>query len=360
MNTLQDIDALLVSTPTNIRYLTGFTGASPEEREAYALLTHDTTFLFTHALYIEQAQQLPKTCASSETSLTVVEISRDTPLSQRILEIATQVGIKKLGFENTNIRVSEYESLIKSLTGIALVSSPDRIEKLRTIKRNDEIVSIKKAAALTDLCFNALQKLLKPGACEQDLAWFIESFFKTHGAALAFPPIVAFGPNSSMPHYDNSSNATLATQDIVLLDFAARVNGYCADMTRTVFVGTPKSEWRNAYNCLLGAQQKALDYLQTNSRASGADVDKLVRMILETSGFPVYPHSLGHGLGLDIHEAPRLSIKTEDELQPNMVITIEPGIYVPGKYGIRIEDLVLLNERGIEILSTSPKTLTIL
>ena len=205
-----------------------------------------------------------------------------------------------------------------------------------------------------------------------EIAWEIESYFKKRGAENAFPPIVAFGKNSSQPHYSSSIRYTLdAKRSLVLLDFGARVNGYCADMTRMLFMGLPKTEWKKAYQALKLAQQKALSYLAQSfqyidilknqrRKISGAELDQLVRKELAKFGYPPYPHSLGHAVGLAIHEAPRLSIRRDEELKPGMIFSVEPGIYVPGQFGMRIEDLVLLTENGIEVLSKSTKEMMIL
>ncbi len=247
------------------------------------------------------------------------------------------------------------------------------------IKREDEIENIRQAANLTDQCFDFILGKLKPGVTETEIAWQIEFFLRGSGsdlrkrtvptppATLAFSPIVAFGENTSQPHYNpNFTRPGLAMQgqalrknDLVLLDFGARVNGYCADMTRVVFIGKPKDEWIKAYNVVLNAQQKALDLLKDGVR-SGATLDAAAKEVISESDLPPYPHGLGHNVGLDIHEAPRLSVKKDANLLPGMVFSIEPGVYIEGQYGIRIEDLVLLKQDGIEILSQSSKKIMIL
>lgn len=332
---------LLVSNPTNIRYLTGFPSVAPEAREAYALITPKQTYLFTNSLYREQAKTL---------GFPVIEISRDNPLPKRLAEVFKGVT---LGFEEANITVSEYNTLKKKFT---LVPTRNRIEVKRMIKRPDEIENIRKAVKLTDACFRYITALLKPGVSESQIAWAIESFIRKHGGSLAFTPIIAFGTHTSQPHYQ-MSEGRLRKSDLLLLDFGARMNGYCADMTRVVFIGKPKQEWKQAYEVVLEAQKHALDALLHGER-SGANLDSLAKKTIEKAGFQPYSHSLGHAVGLDIHEAPRLTIKHDETLKPGMVLSIEPAIYVEGKFGIRIEDLVLIKKDGIEILSHSPKNLT--
>lgn len=343
-------ESLLVTNPINIRYLTGFVGASPEEREAYVLLTQNQTFLFTNALYREQAKTA---------NATIIEISRGNPFAKvfkrRLLAKLQGDSLRsyRVGFEEYDLTVAEFRKLKKELRGVHLVATKNRIEELRMIKREDETENIRKAAKLADECFDVILGKMKPGVTESGIAWEIESFFRKRGAETAFSPIVAFGKNSSIPHYSSTNNSQLTTNNLILLDFGAKINGYCSDMTRVVFFGKPKDEWKKAYETVRKAQAAALDNIHNNP-------DGIARNIIRKSGFPVYPHSLGHGVGLAIHEQPRLSYKKRVKLRAGMVVTIEPAIYKEGSYGIRVEDLVLLTKDGIEILSTSSKKLTIL
>jgi Xaa-Pro aminopeptidase len=352
---LNGLDALLISNPINIRYLTSFVGASPEEREAFVLMGKTKNILFTNALYRQEAKAL------ASPTLKIEEISRENPISKRIAVVSKALSIRRLGFEENNLTVAEAGTLGKQLKGVQLVPTEGRVERMRLMKREDEIAHIRAAARITDVCFDAIVANLKPGVKEAQIAWDIESFFRAKGAESAFSPIVAFGANSSMPHYKpEGDGATLAKRDIVLLDFGAQVGGYCADMTRVVFVGTPQDKWLHAYRVVLGAQLKALDYLATAKKRSGSTADRLARGEIKKSGFPLYPHGLGHGVGLAIHEAPRLTVKKNAALKKGMIVTVEPGVYEAGAYGIRIEDLVLLRKDGIEILSRSPKEVIIL
>lgn len=352
---LSEIDALLVTNPTNIRYLTGFVGVSPEEREAFALVTHDKTYLFTNALYHEVSRAL------AGSKLKVIEISRENPISQELVKISARQKIKTLGFEAANLTVAEFTRLQEVLTEVALQPVYNRIETLRIKKRQQEITHIRAAATLTDQCFDYLLTIIKPGVTESAVVGAITTFFHSHAVQNAFAPIVAFGKHTSMPHYGVSHISHTACQqtDIVLLDFGAKVNGYCADMTRVVFVGTPKDEWIRAYTAVSDANTKALTLLKEGQR-SGATLDAAAREVIAEANLPVYPHSLGHAVGLDIHEAPRLSVKKEEMLVPHIAVTVEPGVYIEGSYGVRIEDLVLIKNEGIEMLSTSTKTLTII
>ncbi len=376
MNLLASLDGLLITNPTNIRYLTGFVGAAPDEREAYIVLTRSLLYLFINALYIEAARNAE--CRMPNVKLEIIEISREEPFAKKLAEILKRCHLAKpqgdtlqgfrLGFEETDLTVAEYHKIMHVHKNVILVQTTGRVEELRMIKREDEIKNIRMAATLTDQCFDFILEKIKPGVSENKIAWEIESFIRSRGAQLAFSPIVAFGTHTSQPHY-LTGPGLVKTPELVLLDFGAKVNGYCSDMTRVVFVGKPKDEWRRAYNTVFDAQHAALEYLHLKRvkahlpgdvRRSGANVDRIARKVIEKAGFPTYPHSLGHGVGLDIHEAPRLTINKDAELKPGMVVTVEPGIYVEGSYGIRIEDLVLLKKDGIEILSTSKKEMIIL
>lgn len=367
MHMLQSYNGLFVTNPTNIRYLTGFVGV--DERDAYVLLTPDILYFFTNSLYIEEAKNAK--CPMLNVQLKTIQISRENPISKEVARLCSEQKIKKLGFEDDNLTVSEYTKL-QSVISAELVPSGGKIEALRMIKRKDEIENIRLAANVTDQCFSYITKRIRPGVTEARLAWEIESFLKMKAGDIAFSPIVAFNEHSSEPHYNKRGNNPLRKNSLVLLDFGARVNGYCADMTRVVFLGTPKSEWIRAYTTVSEAQHQALEAMskyfnniyyhseRTNKPLSGAELDRIARKIIEKAGLPVYPHSLGHAVGLDIHEAPRLTVKKDEQLKPGMVVTVEPGVYVEGSYGVRLEDLVLLKENSIDILSKSPKEIMIL
>ena len=376
---LRGLDALLVTNPTNIRYCTGFTGASPDERESFLIILKDKAFLFVNSLYGEQAKDRQwlhgymVSWLKDKTVFHTSTFSREDPFTTLLGKLCAKERVKRLGYEETNLTVAEFGRFKKRLDALHLLPTDNRVEKLRMIKREDELLAIRKAAALTDQCFDHILLKLTPGVDEREIAWEIESFFHKKSATAAFSPIVAFGKNTSQPHYTTGSSARgglagnlalqglpLRSQDIVLLDFGARVNSYCADMTRVVFIGKPKSEWRRAYETVLTAQSKALAYLQRTPNPSGRMADRIARSFIKNQGFPPYPHSLGHAVGLAIHEKPRLTVRKDANLLPGMVVTVEPGIYKEGSYGIRIEDLICLKKTGIEIISRSQKELTIL
>ncbi len=355
LSILSNIDALLVTNPKNIFYLSGFQGLTPHERESYLFVTQTKMYLMTNALYLEQAKKIIK----DNKEIELVEITSASPLTVRLIELINALGLKKIGFESEDLKFQEYTKITADLSPAICCPTSQLVEQLRLIKTPLEITKLQKACTITDACFTYLQSFIKPQMTEADIAWEIESYFKKNGAQSSFPPIVAFNINSSQPHYSSSMNYKLRTTDFILLDFGAKFQGYCADMTRMIFVGNGDPEISRAYKVLKTAQQKALDLLTSGER-SGSNLDQAVRDELATQGFPPYPHSLGHAVGLDIHEAPRLSVRRDETLKPGMVFSVEPGIYVEGKFGLRIEDLVLIKENGIEVLSTSPKNLIII
>lgn len=356
---LKNLDALLVSNPANIRYLTGFTGTSPAERETYVLLAYKKIYLFTSSLYLERARKLANSrkLSAGSRKLEIIELSPATPLAKKLQEVLNFTNTTRLGFEEADLTVAEFNQLKSTLSHVELVPTQRRIEEMRQIKHLDEITYIKRAAQLTDQCYLQILKLLKPGVTESQIAWEIESFFRNNGAECAFSPIVAFGNNSSQPHYLPTASCPLRSNQLVLLDFGARVNGYCADMTRMAYVGKKVPlKVQSAYEAVLDAQQEVITRLKQGER-SGAKLDALAREIINKSGFPPYPHSLGHAVGLDIHENPRLTQMQNAILKPGMVFSVEPGVYIESEFGIRIEDLICLKESGIELLSQSPRHL---
>jgi Xaa-Pro aminopeptidase len=225
------------------------------------------------------------------------------------------------------------------------------------IKTEEEISVIRNACHITDQCFTEILLSLKPGVTEKEISDTIETYIKKRNADLSFPSIVAFGKNTSIVHHLKASPLVRCRkQEIVLLDFGAKVDGYCSDMTRMVFVGEPRITWVRTYETLVHIQETIIKMI-TPVPFSGATIDIYARSLIEKAGFPPYPHGLGHNVGMEIHELPRLSRKKDAQITPGMVFTIEPGIYIKGDYGIRIEDTVLLKKDGLEILTKSPKTM---
>lgn len=344
----QKLDALFITNQHNVAYLTSFVGLSPQEREGYFFITPNSAFLLTFPTYFGLYEK-------GGPGFTAVNITMPKRLSDHLSEIIKGEKIKNVGFEKENLTVAELASL-KNKLKIKFTETEGIVEKFRLIKDDAELGHIKNAAKITDLAFDFIRtKISANSVTEKELALDLEFFLKKNADDIAFSPIVAFNDNAAIPHYLPNNRQQLTNNSLILLDFGAKVNGYCADMTRVVFFGKPDNHRLAIYNTVLQAQKLALDTLKINIAAS--EPDKIARDYIKSKGFPDYPHGVGHGVGLAIHEAPRLRIDSKDNLSENMVVTVEPGIYLPGNCGVRIEDLVVLKKEGIEILSKSPKLL---
>lgn len=352
----RNLDALLVSSTANITYLTNFSNFSKDEREALLLITEKQRYLFTDGRYIKAVRKQVE-------GFDVIEVSSTNPLSKLVRATMRKESMKRLGFEKGDVRVEEYERFGISEIGVEQTI----VEKMRMVKDEGEIEAIERARRLGDETFDHILKKIKSGISERELAFEIELFIKKKGADLSFPPIVAFGENSAIPHH-KTSGQRLTTNDIVLLDFGVKVDNYCSDMTRTVFFGKASAKQRKMYRTVLEAQRRAIEYLTSKildnkssivnrTHVYAKDVDKIARSFITAQGYPTIPHSLGHGIGLEVHELPRLSPRSKDKLVPGMVFSIEPGIYEPGFGGVRIEDLVILEASGPRLLTNAPNEL---
>ena len=358
----QSLDAVLVSSAPNITYLTGFSGFSKHEREAFLFIaaqpqasTHETLgYVLTDGRYTEAVKNNVK-------DFQLVQISAKLPFDKALKKLAKKHKIRKLGIENDNLTVKEHKAISKHFNNIYHYS----VESMRIIKDQKEIAAIEKACRLSDKAFDYILNKIKKGVTEKQLTFEIEFFIKKNGADISFPPIVAYGKNSAFPHHQSSDKPLAISDKLVLLDFGVKLNNYCSDMTRTVFLGVANSEYKKMYRTVIEAQKIAIDRLVdkvTPSRRSNLakkilakHVDKIAREHIISQGYPTIPHSLGHGVGLEVHEAPRLSPKSKDILKPGMVFTIEPGIYIPGFGGVRIEDIVVLENSVPRLLTESPK-----
>lgn len=339
----QNLDALLISSPSLITYLTNYSGFSIEEREAFLLIAKNKQYVITDGRYSEAVvEKIPH--------FELVEMSPKKLFKNIFKELAKKYHIKKLGFESNNITVSEYRLLKSCYNTLVHVNTSE----VRLVKDNDEIKYIEEACKLGDKTFEHILKKIKKGISEKELAFELEFFIKKNHADISFKPIIAFGKNSSVPHHQ-TNNQKLKTNNIVLLDFGVRLNSYCSDMTRTVFFGKPTAEQKKMYNTVLEAQRLAIEQLNNETMASR--IDKIAREHITSQGYPTIPHSLGHGIGIEVHEAPRLSPRSKDILKPGMVFSIEPGIYLQGFGGVRIEDLVVLEKKGPRLLTYSPMPL---
>lgn len=366
------IETLLVTNPDNIFYLSGFQlHDNAPGREAFLLISAHQNLFITDGRLIGHARE------SLDKKFFVVERNHDVSTIRIVKEFLKKHGLKKLGFEKNNLTVAELERFNAGLKEIKLVGTEGIIEKLRLKKNKVEINKIKKAAEITDWVFSTLIPFIKPGRTEMELVWKIKTLFNQSGAKEAFEPIIASGKGSAIPHY-TSINKKLKKGELVLLDFGAKYMGYCSDMTRVIFLGKADTKTQNIYDIVLKAQKQAINQLSKKSRRSDQDVggrdpdtikssgqksisakeiDRIARSYIIDSGFSSIPHGLGHGVGISIHEDPRLNPKNINTLSEGMVFTAEPGIYLKGWGGIRIEDLIHWGKNGVEILSNSPKEL---
>ncbi len=349
-----EIEALLVTSAYNIAFLSGIHAFSVEEREARILVTGQSIFLFTDARYMEMVKD-------KSPFVKLVEISSENSFSEQLEDILEKENVKSLGFEEENITYKEISDLEEKINVSEFIPTVEIVENIRSTKDNNEVEMIKKACSLSDLGFEYILKQLKPGVTEIEIKAKLENFIRENGGEISFPSIVAFGKNSAIPHH-LSSNYKLQTSEIILLDFGAKIGGYASDMTRTVFIENPNEQQKNMYNAVKEAQEVAIDYLKTHMD-EGFETKKAAELAnshLKAVGFDKIPHGLGHGVGLQVHELPSLSPYSDKKLIPGMVITIEPGVYIPSLGGVRIEDTALVTTDGIKLLTNSPKDLTIL
>lgn len=335
------IDAILITSPVNRRYMTGFTGTAGN-----VLINKEEALFITDFRYMEQAAKQVKGC-------TIIEQERDAFGTVR--EQLKRIGAKRLGFEKATVTYAEYETFQKEFDA-ELVPVDNLIEKLRLIKSEEELDIMKKAAQIADAAFEHILTKIRPGVKEIEISNELEFFMRQQGASSSsFDTIVASGFRSAMPH-GVASEKEIQSGELVTLDYGAIYNGYCSDITRTVAVGKISSELREIYEIVLEAQLRGVRGIKPGM--TGMEADALTRDYISEKGYGKYfGHSTGHGLGMDVHEYPSLSTKSKTVLQPGMVVTVEPGIYVPGLGGCRIEDDIVITETGNERLTHAKKEL---
>ncbi len=337
------LDAVLLVGDYNRNYLSGFTG-----NESFSVLTLDKAFFITDSRFTEQATQQVK-------DYEILEYSKNTTFADFLSDLVNKNNIKKLGFEENILSYSTY-SLYRSKLNCELVPMEGIVEEIRVIKDESELVHMRKAAEIADKAFDHMLKFIKPGMTEREVGLELEFYMKKLGAtALSFPSIVASGVRSSLPHGE-ATDKVIKEGEFLTLDYGCIYEGYCSDMTRTVVIGKPSEKMVEIYNTVLEAQEKALKGFKPG--VSAIEVDKIARDHIKSKGYGDYfGHSLGHGVGREIHESPIVGYKNNKELKAGMVVTDEPGIYIPDFGGVRIEDILLIKEDGIEIFSKSPKNL---
>lgn len=342
-----DFQAALLQTQQSRFYLLDFDAGDA----GTLLLLPDEMVYIIDSRYIESARKEVKDAT----------VLLETNALAQVQELLKNKGVKKLYVENA-IPVSLYERDKEKLPNVEIDASPtlsNEIQKLRAIKDEEEIARMHKAQSITDACFTHILPFIKVGVREVDLMLEMEHFMRSHGAQkVAFDTICVTGANSSLPHGE-PGETTIKAGDFLTLDFGARYKGYCSDMTRTVAVGEPSAEQRKVYDMVLRAHLAGIAAAAPGKK--GFEVDKVARDIIYGEGYEGYfGHGLGHAVGIDIHEEPRFSVLNKDEILKGMVLTVEPGCYLPGKFGCRIEDMVLITENGCQPFPTSKKELIVL
>ena len=340
------LDALLLSQPENLRYLSGFTGSS-----GWLLISGQNAILATDFRYVEQAK-------GESPDFEIIQTKQE--LRDWLPGLASDLGWHKLGFEANFISYDSSHKLSEAIktkqVNLELVPTTGIVEQLRSIKEPEELGFITKAVELADAVFEQAKAIIRPGITEKEAAWEIEKLLRQEGSeGMPFEIIVASGPNSALPHA-RPTEKIIRSGEPVIIDMGARFNGYCSDLSRTLFLGKADKTLREIYNIVLKAQTAAIEGVESGMDASQAD--QLARSVVEQTGYgDAFGHSLGHGVGLAVHELPTLGSSSSDSLADGMVFTIEPGIYLAGKGGVRIEDMVVLENGKARVLNKAKRDL---
>ncbi len=337
------VDSLIISGLSNVRYLTGFTGDS-----SWLFLNASTTIVLSDTRY---ATQLADECPELN-----VEI-RDS--SSTIFDLAAKVinktKAKRIGFESDHLTVSQHKTLCEKVTTAELVPTTELAERLREVKDKWEIEQIRTAVQCAERGISVVRSSLRPNQTESEIRYLLEASMRDFGAAgPGFEPIVAVGPTAAQPHA-HAGDRPVSESPVLLIDWGAQTKtGYCSDLTRIFFTGKPTKQMELVYKTVRAAQQAAIEAIRPGAKC--IDVDRIARSMIEKAGFGgFFGHGLGHGFGLEIHESVRMSPISKQQFEPGMVVTCEPGIYLPGKFGVRIEDDILVTGSGNEILSSVPR-----
>ncbi len=340
----REVDAILISHPENRFYLSGFSGSS-----GYLLITKEDAILATDFRYLEQAKKEAK-------GFELFQVSGGA--EEWLGKLISQASPKRLGFESGHLTYHLYRQLSEVITKFRprpkLTPLEGVVESLRAIKEPEELELISKAVKLSDAALEYLKDIIHTGISERELALKLELFLREQGSEkLPFEIIVASGPNSAMPHH-KPSERRIELQEPIIIDIGARVGGYVSDTTRTIYLGKQDKRFSQIYDIVLGAQLGAISIISQGMK--GSEADKIARAMIEEAGYAsAFGHSLGHGIGLEAHEKPTLGPNSEEELKEGMVFTIEPGIYLSGWGGVRIEDVVVLREGRLEVITKAQK-----
>lgn len=337
----EGLDALLVTQAANRRYLSGFRGSA-----GILLVGRERALLYADFRYWEQAaREAPEWELARQKAHPQEELG---PLLRQVLEA------RRVGFEAQALSVEAHRQWSEAVPEVEWVPTSGWVEDLRAVKDGAELARIRQAAELADRAMELAGRLLRPGRTEAEVAWELETHLRTHGAEeLSFPVIVASGPNAALPHH-RAGGRVLERGDAVVVDLGAPVEGYHSDLTRTYLLGQPQGRFQEVHEIVRRAQQACLEGARAG--VSGREADGLARRVIEEAGQgEAFGHGTGHGVGLEVHERPRASRLSKDTLQAGNTLTVEPGIYLPGWGGVRIEDLAVVGEQGMEVLSAAPR-----
>ncbi len=340
----KELDAILISTPENRQYLSGFVGTA-----GWLFISHESAILATDFRYTEQA-------AHQAPNFEVLQVSG----WKWLVEQLDKVGPARVGFESQHVTMAAYRRIAAAIKEMdddrrpKMVATSNLVENIRAVKDAHELTMLQSVIDISDRAMEAVTPNLQAGQTEREIAWLLEKAMREFGAdSLSFDTIVAGGPNGAMPHH-RAGDRPVQEGEPIVIDMGAKLDGYCSDITRTVCIGQPDDQFRKIYNLVLGAQLTAISTLKPS--LNGEEADNLARTVLDDAGYKEnFGHSLGHGIGLAVHEFPRVGPTSPDILEESMVFSVEPGIYLSGWGGVRIEDLVVLEESGARSLSKAPK-----
>lgn len=340
----ENLDSFLITSPYNLRYLTNFTGTT-----GLAVISLEKAFFITDFRYTEQA-------AAQAQGFEIIK--NVGPIFEEVADLVQKEGLRELGFEETTVSFLEY-SVLEEIIDAQLIPISGMIEELREIKDEEEIAIIEKACSIADLAYDHILKMIQPGMTEIEVANQLDFYMRSLGASgVSFETIVASGLRSAMPH-GVASKKIIEQGDLITIDFGCYYEGYVSDMTRTFAIGDPGEQLKEIYQIVLEAQLAVLEVAKPG--VTGKQLDAVARDYITKHGYgEAFGHSTGHGIGLEIHEGPSVSVRAEKQFVPGNIITDEPGIYLPGIGGVRIEDDLLITSDGNRVLTHSPKELIIL
>lgn len=339
----ENIDAALITEDVNRRYMTGMKSSA-----GTVLVTREKAYLIIDFRYIEKAQK----------TVHDAEVIMQGKLYEQINELLAKHGAKNVAIESESVTVAQLNAM-RTRLNVEIDDSEalsEAIDSLRIVKTQDEIDKIIKAQRIAELAFEDVLNFIKPGVTEKEVGLHLDYFMLSHGAeALSFDTIAVSGPNTSLCH-GVPTDRPVQAGEFVLMDYGATYDGYHSDMTRTVCVGQPTEKMEKIYSIVLDAQLKAIEAIKDG--VSGADIDKIARDVITEAGYcEAFGHSLGHGVGMNIHETPNAAPSSKHIFKQNMIVTVEPGIYLPDEFGVRIEDFVIIKENGCENMTLAKKNL---